>query len=76
MASDCLASKQPSQAVSPAPAASEPRNREGRNHWFQQERDLQRSSCETELRIQPWDLLPLPKPNSPDSPSATLIAQR
>ena len=64
MASYCLASKRGrarththththTQAVSPALGASEPRNAEAGNHWFQQERNLQRNSCETEFQSQP-----------------------
>lgn len=59
--------KAPPQAVRPHPAF-EPRNPEARNHWFQQERDLQKSNRQTEHGSQPCDLLP--------SPSAHGIALR
>lgn len=62
--------KAPPQAVRPHPAF-EPRDPEARNHWFQQERDLQKSNRETEHGSQPCDLLPSPS----ESPSATWTAQ-
>lgn len=49
------------QAVLPR-TTFEPRNPEARNHWFQQERDLQGSGLETELRSKTGEPAPLTQP--------------